>query len=1011
MLKKNYLAELQVAAITMKKVRNLHFTRALTGATALVVLAGILLSTTLALVNSRPVSAQAAGQDYSFTWRNAGTIVSGNKIYYDPAPNDSNKTYANPGAGRCKFGALDIPNDRIYADSPTRGRHFTVDQTKKNGLGKVTCEETNYPVTASNPEYAKVMLYREGDNLIRYDGTTQFTKKSTGDVDGTKNAEIFLRNGESSAACPDVVVHGDNGRYNGWFLYMMSPPEGEYVDSAIGESNEYIKLNVRPDATRCWGAPREAERVLRLVSLVVNPNWSAGGELNTDSRNDAFTPAGWPAARKFAMGVPDASQAGPPPGAEPPISADGNADQGPATGCDISFNFATALGFKWIICPFVNILMSTISWLEDFLTTQLITDTAPLESSHPYHTVWASFRTLALGIIIVVALVMVIFEATGVEAFSAYTVRTLFTRFGVAVLFIVLSWAILGEVVSVVNLITEGARTIIYSPFSNLPDGDLGGGASFMLLILGTGGILALGPWALLSFVVTAAMAIFVTVVVLVLVHAIIYILIMVSPVAIALSVLPNTRKGYELWKNGLASMFIGLVAVAFAMPALDVIAQSTYALEDASTLNQIIALILKLMRVFVVLFIFSRVGGMLGTITGMVNDRSRGAFDRLKKFRSNSMQQRHQERMEGSSKVFGSEKLAGAYRRAGSVREGGLSVMQRGRSRYESAEQKRQSALRAKRLEDDHGRAAGNDEANEIAQRNGMNRSKFVDAYTSEHGKTTKQAEKALAELEAGYGAQIGTRAMQATAWQAYAASNTSYNHDPADPDKANRDMMTDAARHVVNGSMTEADATAAMKSNRARVDRAGMSFGTTIGTLSEVVERMKDPTHSGPLITHDEITKLQDTVLDGSNPGALVGQRKEAVEAMAPRMLERLENAPDNKTFQRELAAIAGRYDAMAQIAPQNAEVMANEVLGKTITGRDGKPIYVQQMIEQIRSGVMPDGTKIDTQEWDNMRRDFKQQGISSAEAQARMEALRGAGGDPTKGPVAGPGQGQSY
>jgi hypothetical protein len=276
------------------------------------------------------------------------------------------------------------------------------------------------------------------------------------------------------------------------------------------------------------------------------------------------------------------------------------------------------------------------------------------------------------------------------------------------------------------------------------------------------------------------------------------------------------------------------------------------------------------------------------------------------------------------------------------------------------------------------------------------------------------------LAELQEGYGSQIGTKSFQATAARALFASNTAFApvKNPKTQEEADRSvnaMIETATRMVNNGTMNAADATAMIKSNRSRPDMNGMSFGALMGQVDRSVKRSnKDKTagfenYDGPLINHDEVFALKDTVANGTAPGALVGQRHEAVTAMAPHMLERLQrmqDSGDEKGFQRELAAIAGRYDAMAQIAPQNAAIMADQVLGKTIKGRDGQPVFVQQMIEQVRSGVGPDGKQFNTQEFDNMRRDFKQQGIRDSEAQRQMEALRGQ--DPTAGPNTGfPGQ----
>lgn len=987
-----------MAAITMKQLRKSHFTRALAGVSAFSVLAGLLLSSVLVLLQARPVAAQAAG---NFKWINAGTIVAGNSVYYDKNPTDTNHEYINTGAGTCSYAPANrngIPNDKIYVDSVNGGRHYVIDQNAKDEIGRVKCDANPVPMGAENQAAAGIFLYRSGDNLVRYDGTVMFSKVNRSvNVRGTTNGELFLRSGEQNEPCPDVVVHGTNGAFNGWFLFAESESGNYYAEeSIISEHYRDLGFDASGDCKRARGEIGAPNHICDGTQEGCIATDGPGGTLMLASDvggvGDGFPVALGDDAFLIKAGMPDEKDAKV---GTPPAQQDNPEDEGPPTACDVSFNFATALGFKWIICPFVNILMSTIAWLEDFLTSQLSTNMDPFKPDSGYHAVWGSFRTLALAIIIIVALVMVIFEATGIEAFSAYTVRTLFTRFGVAVLFIVLSWSILTEVVNLVNIITDGARSLIYSPFAGkLGEGaDLTGMASFMLLLLGTGGILALGPWGLLSFVLTAVLSVFLTVMVLVIVHALIYILVMVSPVAIALSVLPNTRKGYEFWKNALSSILIGLIAVAFAMPALDVIAASTYSLEGGSTLNQIIALLLKFMRVFVVLFIFSRIGGALGTITGMVNDRGRGAFDRLKKFRGNTMQQRHQERMDAGGKVFGSNAMAGGYRRVFNAREGGLTswMTNRSKARYHAFEQQHQAGVQAKRLEQDHGRAAGNDDANQIAAMDGMNRYKFVDAYMAK-GHSAEDAEKALAELETGYGAQIGTKSMQATAARALFASNTAFapnrNARTQEERDANyREMIETATRMVQNGTMSSADAAAMVKSNKSRPDMAGMSFGTLMGQIDTSVQRANDKNYSGEIVNHEEISKLRRTVTAGTAPGALLTQRHEAVSSTAPQIMEDLEStiaSGDNKAIQRQVASIAGMYDTVSHAAPQNAGFFADDVMGQSVVYK-GETMNVQQLVEKIRGD-----TSGASQEFDNMRREYKQRYDREAGAMAAAQQL---------------------
>lgn len=63
-------------------------------------------------------------------------------------------------------------------------------------------------------------------------------------------------------------------------------------------------------------------------------------------------------------------------------------------------------------------------------------------------------------------------------------------------------------------------------------------------------------------------------------------------------------------------------------------------------------------------------------------------------------------------------------------------------------------------------------------------------------------------------------------------------------------------------------------------------------------------------------------------------------------------LQQAQAQEQHDRELAAVAGRYDAMGQISPQNATIMANNVMSQMITDPvSGQQITIQAAIEAAR------------------------------------------------------------
>lgn len=194
--------------------------------------------------------------------------------------------------------------------------------------------------------------------------------------------------------------------------------------------------------------------------------------------------------------------------------------------------------------------------------------------------------------------------------------------------------------------------------------------------------------------------------------------------------------------------------------------------------------------------------------------------------------------------------------------------------------------------------------------------------------------------------------------------------------------------------------------------------------------------------LVTEAEAKGMRKEALFGTGPGAIVGGRHEGVSALSGVMTENVqENAqnfhaaqaaaaaagvPDEaaaavianqyrawraagnqgpasaqqqasldllqsrENYDRELAAIAGRYDAMGQVSPQNATIMANNVMSQMITDPSGQQMTIQAAIEAARSRPR----------FDEMRREYMAAGMNPAGLAAAVAAgagTPGAGGPP--------------
>lgn len=306
---------------------------------------------------------------------------------------------------------------------------------------------------------------------------------------------------------------------------------------------------------------------------------------------------------------------------------------------------------SWFICPVINMINGAITKMQAIIDNLLEFDVATVfdrskASGQAYYTAWNSFRLVGIAVVVIAGLVMVITQALGLEVFDAYTVKKVVPRLFLAAIGISLSWYLLQFLANFTNDVGLAVRNMIYWPFRNIGNGDTGltSASGFLAGDLLVGGILfTLGIAGTLSLVVTAGLAALVAFLVLILRQLVLILLILLAPLAIALYILPNTQKVYHLWWDSISKgfmMFPIITAFIATGRVFSVVAANAGGSGIHHTVNEVISLIAFFLPYFALPFTFRLAGGALGTLAGLTNDRSRGAFDRLKNFRANQAAQ-----------------------------------------------------------------------------------------------------------------------------------------------------------------------------------------------------------------------------------------------------------------------------------------------------------------------------------------------------------------------------------
>jgi hypothetical protein len=610
--------------------------------------------------------------------------------------------------------------------------------------------------------------------------------------------------------------------------------------------------------------------------------------------------------------------------------------------------------------------LGAVSTLDNLINRLLtiepksIFDTSKKDSSGArYYQAWSGFRKLALGILVIAALVVIIASAFGLEILDAYTIRKVLPRFLIAILFITLSWSIMEFLINLSNDAGNGVRALIYWPFRDMVLNFNGIAGLFTWATVGAS-VIAFTAIGTLTFGITALMAVLIAFLVLVLRELIVILLVLIAPIAIACLILPNTRKMWELWQNTFTAMLVVFPIISAMIATGRVFAVTVTNNSSAGTggdiLNQIVAFIAYILPYFLLPFAFKLVGGVLGTLAGITNDRSRGAFDRLKNFRG-----------QRAAHSFGEMRTGNRFK-ANNIAARGFNNTTRGianlpnagvtpwkmRSRMQAGSYKNKATEMAEYMDKNEAFKvmSGNDDYLQATMRNMGGGETEADwrRYLAAHGYEGRSLEQGVATIRAAKRATSG-EVFKAAAVVANASTGTGWKEGSAG-------QMMQSIAEAADG---DADMTARMlaearsRANQSgRIDLGGAGFG---GQLNDTLAIA-----NGSMTAEEATRRNNAKVLHLKGAQDISRARGQAVQHLAPAMRDEITTAyasGNEVTIKRALAKAANMYDTLNYASPENAEYFADNVLAQptgapkyktetvTTTDRNGQPVTQERVV----------------------------------------------------------------
>lgn len=241
-------------------------------------------------------------------------------------------------------------------------------------------------------------------------------------------------------------------------------------------------------------------------------------------------------------------------------------------------------GIGWIVCGAMNAISGVVDGLYRFVSDILTLN--PLQQKgtdglpSAQYTTWQNIRNLA-NILLVIGFLVIIFSQLTSFGVSNYGIKKMLPRIIIVAIAINLSYFVMGLAIDITNILGTGIKTILDTTAADATLKDVSyakitqaylSGTTAALAFTGVA-VVAAGAGALsastlalllLPFLLGAFLAVLAAFATMFIRNALIIVLVIISPVAFAAYLLPNTQPLFDRWRK----LFISMLAL-FPLAAL----------------------------------------------------------------------------------------------------------------------------------------------------------------------------------------------------------------------------------------------------------------------------------------------------------------------------------------------------------------------------------------------------------------------------------------------------------
>ena len=296
-------------------------------------------------------------------------------------------------------------------------------------------------------------------------------------------------------------------------------------------------------------------------------------------------------------------------------------------------------GVGWLVCPGTGFLANIIDGAYNIIEQLIKVDPLPGDKESPIYVVWSYIKNITNLVFVFFLLIVIYSQITGV-GISNYGVKRVLPRFIVAAIAVNLSFIICTLAVDVSNIlggsIINFFDKILNDALLNSQISDVAAStsvASIVATILGIGTVGTVAAltfaggvtgvlWALIPIVLSGAVAVISAVVTMAARQALIILLAMISPLAIVCTLLPNTDRWYQKWKQLFFSMIVfypmfSILYGASRLAGLIIITSAN------SWLTVVLGIAVEVLPLFFSIPLMRMSNTMLGRIDGLIHRAS----------------------------------------------------------------------------------------------------------------------------------------------------------------------------------------------------------------------------------------------------------------------------------------------------------------------------------------------------------------------------------------------------